>query len=196
MALTLLDPPAGTGAKAARCLARMIDDGGLLTRGPLCGVVSQGLCLAAPHPVFHLGLDAVRDGGAFESAAMTGWRYLVVEGDEVVATLELSASRPDDAPRFARVGAGRTGPSVVRALRVAERSRALHARPFALGMLRVPSVHAQALWLRDATGEAQHDRFVPLAPAPAGLAEGRLLGPERWMSQLLRVKQAWGRALV
>jgi hypothetical protein len=188
VALTVLRPPAGTIELAVQVVSRLQAGAGFQTRGRLTNSGRQALWLAAPHPVFNLPVHGLAAQASFESARMTGWRYVACSNDEAVATVELSAQDHEALPRFARITDGRLAESVTQALGWAERSARVSRGRYVLGMLRLPALQVQALWLRHAQADGVHDLFVPLAPVPGPLVPGAPLQPARFMRALVALK--------
>jgi len=148
------------------------------------------LGLAAPHPVFHLGLDEVGRPGCLERVAMTGWRYFVTEGDAVVAAAEALASSPHGPLLGTQTNEGPFVAGSVAALSRAESLPQVDAGHYALGLLRVPALYVVALWLRDEQPPGAHDLFVPVEPAPAPLQVGVAITAEAFEQALVEVKAA------
>ena len=53
----------------------------------------ESLAHSEPHPVYIATLDDLAGGKLLAAAKQTGWRYLLVQHDEVVAEAELTAGR-------------------------------------------------------------------------------------------------------
>lgn len=173
MGLTTLDPPAATAETARRYVGTLKSGPGFQTRGALSRP-HQRMWLAAPHPVFNLHLDEIGSHTSLEQARMTGWRFLVVSRSEALATVELAASSRNEAAVFCRITEGRMAASVVHAIKLAERSAVVRHRHYVLGMVRVPSIHLHALWLRDTQADGVHDLFAVLGPSPGAFSLDRL----------------------
>jgi len=190
MGLTTLDPPEGAAKKACEFLAALKSGPGFQTRGELSKQHLR-LYLAAPHPVFNLPLDQLDEDMPFESAVMTGWNYLVISSGATLATIELTASNHHDTPSFCRVTDGRMAKSAARGLVMAERSATVKGGDYVLGMIRVPSIHVHALWLRDGQADGIRDLFALLEPAPIRSATDHLWSPRDFLS-ILRGRRAIG----
>jgi hypothetical protein len=186
--LSVLQPPDGTAELACLYVARLKAGPGFQTRGRLAAAAKDRLLLAAPHPVFNLAPADVGEQAGFESARMTGWRYLTLSGDQAVASVELAAEGPTMPARFSRITDGRMAESVTRAIAHAQRSTGRSGGRYFLGMLRLPALHVHALWLRHAQADGVHDLFVPLPPSPAPLEPESLLEPAGFMRALVELK--------
>jgi hypothetical protein len=111
----------------------------------LAGAAPGNLAQSVPHEVFTLGLDDLRAGRSMAAARSTGWRYLLREGDQVVASAETAGTAFSHFNR---------GPFV------AGTATALH----------VPALYTMALWLH---ADGDDDVLVPLDPAPPGIEANR-----------------------
>lgn len=178
MSLHVVRPPARTVRAATRCLGHMKSGSGFLTRGALAASTSETLFLAAPHPVFNLGVADIRAPDALARTRMTGWRFLVLSRGTAVATVEFAARDRRDEGCFSRVTDGRMAPSSSRAIARAEDHPLVKVRRYALGMIRVAALDACALWLRELAGSGQHDLFAMVEPVPGPMTA------ERWTSQI------------
>jgi hypothetical protein len=135
------------------------------------------LALAVPHDVYFLGLDDVAAGAGLDAARLVGRRFLVMDGDQAVASAEIAE----------RDGAfqANEGPYVeatATAIVAAERNPRLADGEYEVRVLRIPALYFMALWLRDERGAG--DVVIPLAPAPAPLEPGQPYPPEDVFSQL------------
>lgn len=178
MALRLVEPGAQVERVVQERLAGFAAGQGFRTRA-LAAAPPASLGLAAPHPVFQLGLDAIGTPGAIEHAAMTGWRYLVTSGRRVIASAHAAAASRGARATFSNLNEGPFAAATERALAQAERWPEVRDGRYALGLLSVPALYVEALWLRDEDGRDGGDRFVPLAPTPPPLvAEQRYTAAE------------------
>jgi hypothetical protein len=178
MSLHVVRPPARTVRAATRCLAHMKAGRGFLTRGALGASTGEALFLAAPHPVFNLGVANIRAPHALACTRMTGWRFIVLSRGTALATLEFAARDRRDEGCFSRVTDGRMAASSSRAIGRAEDHPLVKGKHYALGMIRVTALDACALWLRDLAGSGQHDLFAMVEPVPGPMTA------ERWMSRI------------
>lgn len=153
-----------------------------------CGSALSRAFVAAPHPVFDLRLAALLAGSGIKAAQMVGWRYVVLDDDRAVGTLEIVASHLSDQPRLRCIESGPAADSTARMLAMAERHPVIMRGSRVLGLLRVSSIHLQALWLRDADGDERLDRMALIAPAPEGAPTGRLIDARAF----LRLARALG----
>jgi hypothetical protein len=172
MALDPLLAPDDVTELARRALGHLRQGSEACIPGPLVACAGEPLWLALPHPVFELAPD--REVLTLDAGRMTAWRYLVMSRNAVVATLEMAVPGNGQQPRLAYMADGPAAASTVRAIGRAERSQALRARRYVLGLLRIPSPQLEAVWLRDGAADGRHDRFW-IAGTPHGPRAERLL---------------------
>ena len=125
---------------------------------------ASALSLAVPHDVYTVGLDDLAREEGLAGAKCVGRRFLVLDGDEPVASAELRD--PDAGTGFVATEGPFVRETAV-AVADAERMPEVNGGEYELRLLRMPSAYLMALWLRDRQGEA--DLLIPLAPAPPGL---------------------------
>ena len=191
MPLRLIQPAASVAEVVRVQLAGMAQQQQFRTRG-LAAARPTTLGLAAPHPVFNLGLDEIGKPGALDRAAMTAWRYLVTSGSDVIAAAEASARHAKGRAVFSGTNEGAFVKASAEAIADAEEWPEIRAGRYALGLLRVPALYVVALWLRDEDGKDGGDRFVPLAPAPAPLAGGKRICRTEFEQALDEIKRRRG----
>ncbi|HEX5928717.1 MAG TPA: hypothetical protein VFY48_04910 [Solirubrobacterales bacterium] len=130
----------------------------------LGGAPPENLTIAAPHPVYSLGLDALVEGSGLERAEQVGQRCLIMNDENAVATAEIV----DEAG-----GSGVTttrGPfthSTVTTIDEVEGWQKVEEGDYEMRLLRIPALYLMSLWAHSADGET--DLFSPLEPAPQGL---------------------------
>jgi hypothetical protein len=180
MGIRVVDPPIGL----ARSLAKNLHAVGSARHGTRSSTFS----LAAPHPVFHLSRDAIRSGGGFETATMSGWKFFVVVRGRAMAMVEAAAQSPSSKRRFAGIWRGRLVSCASASLLRAESRPDVQMGDYVLGMLRVPALHVTALWLRDGQGHGDLDLFIPLDPAPHEVPVGEPMDRVEFMQHLSRAK--------
>lgn len=182
MPLRLADDPTQIRETVRATLATRIDRGDVATPS-LRGARADDLFLAAPHPVYTLGLQALADGRGADVAELTGWRYLVQRDEKTIASAELHV-----------VGAGagtadalelNEGPFVRATERTVEdvsRLQDVADAAYELRLLKIPAVYVIALWLH--AGEGGSDIFVPIGDTPPEVVSGRPYGGDELFSSL------------
>jgi hypothetical protein len=108
------------------------------------------------------------------AAKQTGWRYLLVQNDEVVAEAELAGARSGakgakgtthKGLEFAGLTHGPFTGATVDGLHAAERLPQIAKADYELRLLKVPAVYLVALWLHGGAG----DILIPMGNPPGGL---------------------------
>lgn len=191
MALRLIQPPAQAAQQVSERLALQASSAGFRTR-KLAAAQPASLAMAAPHPVFQLDLTAIGEPHATERARMSGWRWLITSAGQVVAAAHASADHPTAKAAFSHVNEGPQVRSAQQALALAEQWPEVRSGRFALGVLQVPALFVEALWLRDEDGKDGGDHFVPLQPAPAPLEAMRRYGAAEFERHLATMKAERG----
>jgi hypothetical protein len=139
-------------------------------RTPALRNATGPLQLTEPHQVFTLGLSDLAAGKGLDAATPTGWRYLVQEGDNVLASAETVAG-PRGEQVFSAFNEGRFVDSSAKAMRAMREFPEVGQGGFELRLLNVPGLYVLALWLHDTQG--QGDFLVPLAPSPVETPAGK-----------------------
>jgi hypothetical protein len=123
-----------------------------------------GHALAAPHEVYTLDLADVANG--LKGAKATGWRYLVMEGDNAVAAAELDrpAKGSKGNPEFSNLNTGGFVSSTYEAIHTAELLPEVKKADYQVRLLQIPAVCSVALWLH---GKSQ-DLLLPLQSSEPG----------------------------
>jgi hypothetical protein len=124
------------------------------------------VAISTPHRVAVLGLDRIHGGMSLRSEAQTkSWRFLVHNGDKVVATAN-SSKTGKGRYVLAHLTDGRFVGGTEQAIRRAERLDSVGKGRFEPLLLQVPAVHVVALWLRNLDNEDDLIMTVPPAPRP------------------------------
>jgi hypothetical protein len=138
-----------------------------LAAGLVDATLGQIESMAAPHRVFHLGIDALVGEKAIAAAAKhVGWRaQLLDRKKQALASAELVITRTG--LRFANVSRGPHAAASGEADAAAERWSREAKVDHELALLRIPGAYCTALWLRSSDGK--REAFVPIAPCPPSL---------------------------
>jgi hypothetical protein len=160
MPLHLPDPPVGVPDKVKSKLHAFADDGKFSTKA-LRGARRDRLDLSTPHQVFTMGLEDITSGGGLDSAKPVGWRYLVEDGGQLVASAE-TAQTPDGTQEVSQFTEGPFVAETDKAVKAVRKLPQLVAAGFELRLLRIHSLYVMALWLHSPAT----DLLVPLAPSP------------------------------
>jgi hypothetical protein len=132
-------------------------------RTPALRNATGPLQLAEPQQVFTLDLSDLVAGKGLDAARPTGWRYLVQEGDNVLASAETVVG-PRGEQVFSAFNEGRFVDSSAKAMRAAREFPEVGQGGFELRLLNVPGLYVLALWFHETQG--QGDLLQPLAPSP------------------------------
>ncbi|SCX55159.1 hypothetical protein [Nitrosospira sp. Nsp1] len=132
-------------------------------RTPALRNAAGPLQLTEPQQVFTLGLSDLVAGKSLDAARPTGWRYLVQEGDNVLASAETVAG-PRGEQVFSAFNEGRFVDSSAKAMRAVRDFPEVAQGGFELRLLNVPGLYVQALWFHETQGKG--DFLQPLAPSP------------------------------
>jgi hypothetical protein len=143
---------------------------------------AEELALAAPHPVYVLGLTALVGGQGLGGAELTGWRYLLLRGESAVASVEIGVSGSAvDANRL-EVNEGPFVRATESAIARAEELPELERATYELRLLKIPGAYVIALWLKP--DEGGDDVLLPLGEAPPEVEAGRAYGADELLGVL------------
>jgi hypothetical protein len=168
MPVTEPDPPP-EAREAVQAALQQFGDMPAAQLHALAGTRPNELESTNPHPVFHVGLSDLARDDVLASAQPTGWRFLLRQGDEVVASAETVTGR-DGSEQFSLINSGPYVGATVSALERAAGLPETRDRSYEPRLLQVPALHVTALWLHS---ERDSDLVVPLAPAPTGIETNR-----------------------
>ena len=184
MSLSLPQPPAA----ALRAVLTALDSPAAVCAGRPSAMQHRSGQLTPAHPLpVHLLDAAAAATGAAEGlltrARRTGWRFLIRDGDEVVAAAE-TRETAEGQHVFAYFAEGPYPLATLRALQQARAHTAASATPYLPRLLSVPGRYMTALWLHPVLDPSlSRDLLIPLAPAPLGITAhrpydaGQLLAP-------------------
>ncbi|WP_216911497.1 hypothetical protein [Nocardia noduli] len=183
MPLHLPDPPSEVPDKVKGKL-RAFADGAKFSTKALRGAAKDQLDLSTPHQIFTLGLDDITTGSGLEAARPVGWRYLVVDGTQIIASAETTLA-PDGTQEMARFTEGPFVLATDKALKVVRKLPQLAAAGFDLRLLRIPALYVMALWLHSPIT----DILAPLEPSPIG-KEGKPILAAQFLAELAQLARA------
>lgn len=187
MALRTLEPNASVTQRIATEVRGMARRPGVKSLA-IGGAADGSLGVAAPHPVFNLGLDSLESPDWMNLVKMTGWRYFVTSDVGVVAAAEAVTASDGGHVEGTMTNEGPFVIGTETALVLAEADPTVAKGSFALGLLRIPALYVVALWLRGEKKSEGTDWFVPVAPAPEPLVAGVLTRPGDFIKALIRLK--------
>jgi hypothetical protein len=181
MPIRLAEPPRATLEAVQETLSKRAERSDFATRA-LREAPPDELALAAPHPVYTLGLRSLVEGEGLESAELTGWRYLVQRGDTTIASAEVHIGAAGAETRGLEVNEGPFVRATEAAIAKAEELPNVERATYELRLLRIPAVYVVALWLKT-NGEGE-DILIPIGETPPELETDRPYGP-RELSEAL-----------
>jgi hypothetical protein len=148
----------------------------------LAGSAPAELSMEAPHQVYTIGLDQLATGAGLASARANGWRYLLRQNNQTVASAR-TMTDATGAPLFAEFNSGPFVQSTAGALQRAEQvAGAGNGDVFEPRLLQVPALHAMALWLHG--GPKSADIVIPLPPAPPPVQAERQYSIDEYLAAL------------
>jgi hypothetical protein len=180
MTLTLPAPPEeGLGVIRA-AVAELLSRPGTHAYDAAAEVSREEITAAAPHRVYYVGADAVAGGRLLGAALLTGWRYILLEGERPLLAAELSFDAEGERLEFSHANDGPFVGATLRGVRVAEGLEEIRAGDFELRLLESPGLSLSALWFH-AEGR---DLLMPLPPAPRGLKPYHLYAERKLLAAL------------
>lgn len=186
MPLNLPEPPQNVPDKIRKRLHEFADGEKFSTKG-LRGARKEGLDVSTPHQVFTMGLDDVVAGAGLERAQPGGWRYLVEDSGQLLASAEGDINEDGEF----EVSHFTEGPFVAatdKAVKAVRKLPQLVAAGFELRLLRIPALYVMALWLHSPAA----DLLVPLAPSPIG-KDGKAMPAAEFFADLTGKARPAGR---
>jgi hypothetical protein len=150
----------------------------------------EDLSQSDPHPVFVAPLAALVKGRLLEAAQQTGWRVLLVQGEQPVAEVELSGksqrgAKGGSALKVISLTRGPFTEATIEALSVAEKLPRVAKAKYELRFLKAPAVYFAALWLH----REKQDILIPMVDPPGGLKKNRAYSEEQVIKALRGIAQ-------
>jgi len=142
----------------------------------LADVERENLELVAPHKIYTLSLEAAAGGARLADAQPGGWRFLVADGERVVASAEVPEEEGRHAPS---VNSGAYVQATADAIDRLEEMPEVASGAFEMRLLKVPALYVAAAWLAD-----EGNLVVPLEPAPSYLEPGHAYREEEFLDAL------------
>ncbi|UGT43846.1 hypothetical protein LTV02_10850 [Nocardia yamanashiensis] len=177
MPLQLPEPPAEVPEKVKGRLHAFADGGKFSTKA-LKSARKEQLALTTPHEVFTMGLDDLAAGAGLDRAESVGWRYLVSDGNQVIASAE-TAPAADGSQEVSQFTEGPFVLGTDKAVKVVRKLPQLEKKGYELRLLRIPALYVMALWLHSPSD----DLLVPLEPSPIG-KEGKPVPTGDFLAEL------------
>lgn len=154
----------------------------------------------AAHRSFLCNLEQAT-GDVLTGARFTGWRYLVLHGEEALVEAEVDEDPASGRWRVVSAAAESTLAQEFRDLTWLAGRPEVKSGDFEICYLRVPSGVARAWWLRDTTGDRDKDLLLPVQPSSSDLRgpEPELLRAARFraaVADIARRKLEYGKVLL
>ncbi|WP_040808410.1 hypothetical protein [Nocardia concava] len=177
MPLDLPEPPADVPDKIKGRLHAFADHGKFSTKA-LKNARKENLDLSTPHEVFTMSLDDLAANAGLDRAHSVGWRYLVTDGNQIIASAETTPA-PDGTQEVSQFTEGPFVLGTDKAVKTIRRLPQLEKKGYELRLLRIPALYVMALWLHSPTD----DLLVPLEPSPIG-KEGKPVPTADFLAEL------------
>jgi hypothetical protein len=141
------------------------------------------LGLTLPHPVYALTLQDLTDGRGPSAAEHVAWRFLLQDGERVVAAVEVAVG---GGPPMVNEGPYvRATASVISTL---EQLPGAEGHDYELRLLKVVALYLVSVWLHE--GDGSGDLLVPIGEVPAGIEADRAYRAEELTGQLAEPARA------
>jgi hypothetical protein len=186
MPLNIPEPPEGAAAVVSSTVRAFAETGNF--RLPALRNATGPLQITQSHQVFTLGLTDLVAGRGLEAAQPSGWRFLIQDGEQVVAAAETISTGAGAAHLFSSFNEGPFARSTADAIRIAQQLSEVAHGNFELRLLRVPALYFTAVWVHDTEGTG--DLLIPLAPAPTGIPAGQATAATTLLSELASKAEA------
>jgi hypothetical protein len=160
MALTLPKPPE-QGLDIIRTkLGSLVDHHTSVAYNMAMGG-TENVDVAAPHRMYFIGLEDVANGHLLSAAEVTGWRYIIVRGDDPMAAAELGIDQLGGSLEFSQLNQGPFVSSTIEGVSIAADLDTVRNNNYELRLLKIPSLYIIALWLHS---QGAQDIIIPIPP--------------------------------
>lgn len=185
MNLSTIAPPAGISRAATAAMQHInLRKFAVATAG---GTAPTALHPSTPHRVYTLALDALAAGRELNAVQESGFRMLLTDGNEVLATVNMRQTTVGGGVEFQSVS--QNGPyveGVDQAIRFAESAAATVSPSYEIRLLQIPGLYIIAIWLHGSADEL----FIPVNPAPAPLQSNRIYTERQFFQPLPSMAQS------
>jgi hypothetical protein len=137
------------------------------------------LSVALGHKVYVYSLAELASGIPLTRAKLTGWRYIVLNGDEVFADINLDFVGGGGTLRFNSVRYGPLAKITVDALSFAEVDEKTQARGYELRLFEIRDAYFAAMWLH-----SEDDLFIPILNGFQPITEFQILTERQLINYL------------
>lgn len=146
---------------------------------PMAAAAPSQLNIAAPHPVYFVGLKDLAEGRLLSSASLIGWRYILLEGEQTIGAATVKIGEDDEQLQFSHISHGPFVQNTVEGIDRAENLPEVQSSEFELRLLDIPSLYVVSLWLH-----GNQDRLLPLPPTNRALEPYRSYSAEEMLAAL------------
>jgi hypothetical protein len=140
------------------------------------------LALTEPHEVFVIEARDLAAGRGLDAAKSTRWRYLVAEGNQIIAAASAIAPGQTNANAFSHISEGPFVKSTAEAIALVRSLPNLSGANYTIRVLQIPALNMMALWLHPTAGDG--DLLVVLPPSPVGVPTGQALPASQLIAEL------------
>ena len=176
------EPPAPVHELVHNRLGALAHYGAFHTRR-LRHAKADGLCLSTPHRIAVLTARSITARKTWtQHIGTAGWRFLIHDGDEVVATAD-TVSGEDGEHRFGHINEGPLVAGTTRAIIWAEQHPTIRAGSFEPIFVLAPELSVALLLLKHRAAGGD-DYVTALPPLFAGLKDRELLDPKQVINSL------------
>jgi hypothetical protein len=186
MPLHIPEPPNDAAAIVRSNFRALVERGDF--RLPALRNAVGPLQIVQSHQVYTLGLKDLASGRGIQAAQQTGWRFLIQDGETVVAAAETAATGAGTGHLFAGFNEGPFVASTAEAIRTAQTLPQVEQGKFELRLLRIPALYFMAVWVHNPAETG--DLLVPIAPAPEGIVPGRATPASTLLGELATKAEA------
>lgn len=122
------------------------------------------------HSVYTIDLNALADGAGLDQAKLTGYRYLIADGNEVRAAVDVATDESQGSHSFHSWNEGDFVTGTTETVEAAAQMKAVQQGSYELRMMNLPQIFVKAIWLHN--DEDEEDILIPIKPAPQGFDAG------------------------
>jgi hypothetical protein len=126
-------------------------------KAPLTPEIQQAI------PMYTIGLKDLSTAADLSSADQKSWRYLIKQGETVVATAD-AIHGPENKAMFSDINEGHLVNGLALAIQAANNNDQMKTGQFEARLLTIPALYFAALWLTDPTNKT--DLIIPIDPGP------------------------------
>lgn len=141
---------------------------------------------ALPIPFYQVSPNDLLEGRFLAESRLVGSKYLLLDGDEPIATMELRYEYEDERPRFGGINGGPLTQGIVSSLVDAERFAQTQEGDYELRLIEFPALYFVGMWLHS-DADMVEDRIIVLSREAEWLMDFPVL-EERYLIPSLREK--------